>query len=290
MRRLVTTMLGSGLAAFCFCGQAVAAEDVVLSNLATWNGSPVDEAVAADAYGIVVNQLGLAISNKPMAPGETLGVFGFDIGMSSTVAFTDTKDGSQGQPSPWARVHESGEPNAVMWIPWLQARKGLPLSLEVGGNLGYVAFSRQTIFSGYGRWGLWEGYHPIPDFSIQVGYAGYVGNNELELGALDTSATIGYTLPFGSLVGINQAQFSPYIGVGQVIVHAAPRIDEGLQEDLGIGRISGFKNGEGFTDELRHLTLNGGFRVLSGDVQLRMAVQFSPGQLVTLNGGLGFAF
>jgi len=290
MRSPVFVFVGSSLAALCLCGPAMAAEDVVLSNLGTWNGSPVDQAVTMDAYELVVNQLGLAIANKPMSPGETLGVFGFDVGLSSTVAFTDTKAGSSGQPSPWARVHETGEPNAVMWIPWLSARKGLPLSLEVGGNLGYIAFSRQTIFSGYGRWGLWEGYHPIPDISIQVGYSGYVGNNELELGALDYSATVGYTLPFGSLVGINQAQFSPYLGVGQVIVHAAPRIDESMQEDLGIGRISGFKKGEGYTDALRHMALSGGLRVLSGDVQLRMAVQFSPGKLAALNGGLGFVY
>jgi len=290
MRSPVSVLVGSSLAALCFCGPAMAAEDVVLSNLGTWNGSPVDQAVTMDAYELVVNQLGLAIANKPMSPGETLGIFGFDVGLSSTIAFTDTKEGSSGQPSPWARVHETGEPNGVMWIPWLSARKGLPLSLEVGGNLGYIAFSRQTIFSGYGRWGLWEGYHPIPDISIQVGYSGYVGNNELELGALDYSATVGYTLPFGSLVGINQAQFSPYLGVGQVIVHAAPRIDESLQEDLGIGRISGFKKGEGYTDALRHMALSGGFRVLSGDVQLRMAVQFSPGKLAALSGGLGFVY
>ncbi len=290
MHRPLTTTAGFGLAALCFSGSAFAAEDVVLSNLGTWNGSPVDDAVAADAYESVVNQLGLAISNKPIAPGETLGVFGFDVGVSSTVAFIDTKEGSSGQPSSWARVHEDGSPNAVMWIPWLNARKGLPLSLEIGGNLGYIAFSRQTIFSGYGRWGLWEGYHPIPDLSIQVGYSGYVGNNELELGALDYSATIGYTLPFGTLVGINQAQFSPFLGVGQVIVHAAPRVDESLQEDLGIGRISGFSKGEGFTEDLRHFALGGGFRVLSGSVQLRMSVQYAPGQLASINGGLGFVY
>lgn len=290
MRRTASTLATSCLAVLTLGGPAQAAEDVVLSNLGTWNGSSVDDMVAADAYQAVVNQLGLSIANKPMAPGETLGVFGFDVGLSSTVAFIDTKDTSSAQPSPWSRVHEDGTPNAVMWIPWLQARKGLPLSLEVGGNLGYIAFSHQTVFAGYGRWGLWEGYHPIPDLSIQVGYSGYVGNNELELGALDYSATIGYTLPFGTLVGINQAQFSPYFGVGQVIVHAAPRLDEDLQQELGIGRISGFRKGEGYTDALRHLTLDGGFRVLSGAVQLRMAVQFTPGMLTAINGGLGFVY
>jgi hypothetical protein len=288
MRGPLKILVGCCLASLPL-GAAQAAEDIYLSNLASWNGSPVDQMVAQDAYGAVVNQLGLAISNKPMAPGETLGVFGFDLGVSSTVAFIDTKD-SSGSVSPWARVHETGDPMGVMWIPWVHARKGLPLSLEVGGSAGYVAFSHQSIFSGYGRWGLWEGYDPIPDLSIQVGYSGYVGNNELELGALDWGATLGYTLPFGTLVGINQAQFSPYIGVSRVIIHAAPRLDEGLQETLGIGRISGFSGADGFDESLRHVALNGGFRVLSGSVQLRMAVQFTPGMLTSVNGGLGFVY
>ncbi len=290
MRRFVLATLGCCLASLSLAGPAAAAEDVVLSNLGSWKGTSVDQAVAADAYSAVVNQLGLSIANKPMAPGETLGVFGFDLGLSSTVAFIDTKEGGSGQPAPWARVHADGEPNAVLWIPWLQARKGLPLSLEVGGNLGYLAFSHQTIFAGYGRWGLWEGYHPIPDLCIQVGYAGYVGNDELELGALDYSATVGYTLPFGTLVGINQAQFSPYLGVGQVIVHAAPRLLEEEQQKIGIGEVSGFKSAAEFSDVYRHLNLAGGFRIVSGDVQLRLAVAFAPQQLTTLNGGLGFVF
>ncbi len=57
MRSPVSVLVGSSLAALCFCGPAMAAEDVVLSNLGTWNGSPVDQAVTMDAYELVVNQL-----------------------------------------------------------------------------------------------------------------------------------------------------------------------------------------------------------------------------------------
>ena len=288
MNRLASPLL-LGLVA-CLAAPARAAEDVRISALGSWDGSNVDPEVAYEAYATVVNELGLAIANKPMAPGETLGVYGFDVGLSSTIAFTDTKEGADGSPAPWARVHETGEPKAVAWIPWLQVRKGLPLSLELGANVGYLAFSRQTVFAGYGRWGLWEGYRPIPDLCVQVGYAGYLGNDELELGALDASATLGYTLPFGTLVGINQAQFSPYLGLGTVVVHAAPRISEEEQETLGVHKVSGFKKSDAFDEEYRHFNLGGGFRVVSGDIQLRMAVAWAPGQLTTLSGGLGFVY
>ncbi|MFH1464711.1 MAG: hypothetical protein ABIO70_10025 [Pseudomonadota bacterium] len=289
MRRPVKTLVAFGLANFAIIGSALAAEDVSLSALGQWNGTSVDPTIAGDAYGTVVNQLGLAVANKPMAPGETLGVFGFEVGLASTVAFNETKE-DNGDPSPWERVHESGAPKAVLWIPWLQARKGLPLSFEIGGNLGYIAFSHQTVFGGYGRWAPWEGYHPIPDLSLQVGYSGYVGNDELELGALDWSATLGYTLPFGTLVGINQAQFSPYLGIGQVVVHAAPRLAADEQEALGIEKVSGFKGSDFYVDGFRHLNLAGGFRIVSGSFHLLMAASFAPGTLTSLSGGLGFTY
>jgi hypothetical protein len=289
MRRLAGTLVAVGLANFALAGAAVASEDVSLSVLGEWNGMGVDPTVSAAAYERVVNQLGLAVANKPVAPGETLGVFGFEVGLASTVAFNETREDS-GDPSPWERVHEDGTPKAVMWIPWLQARKGLPASFEIGGNLGYIAFSHQTVFGGYGRWAPWEGYHPIPDLSFQVGYSGYVGNDELELGALDWSATLGYTLPFGTLVGINQAQFSPFLGLGQVIVHAAPRLSEEEQEALGIEKVSGFKGSDFYVDGYRHLNLAGGFRIVSGDVHLLLAASFAPGTLTSLSGGLGFTY
>lgn len=290
MRRLASTLFAGGLASLALVGRAEAAEDVMLSALGEWQGLGVDPVVSAEAFQVVVNQLGLAVANKPMAPGETLGVYGFEVGVASTVAFTDTKEGSSGEPSPWARVHESGDPKAVAWIPWLQVRKGLPLSIEIGGNLGYIAFSRQTVFSGYGRWGLWEGYRPIPDLALQVGYSGLVGNDELELGALDWSMTLGYTLPFGTLVGINQARFCPYLGLGQVRVHAAPRLPDDDLADLGIGQVSGFKKSEHYDEAYGHLNLGGGFRIVSGQVHLLMAVAFAPGQLTTTTGGLGFTY
>ena len=268
---------------------AQASEDVILSGMGSWNGTAVEPEVVMDSYQVVVNQLGLAVANKPMAPGETLGVYGFDLGVGSTVAFIDTKSVG-GSASHWARVHEEGDPNSVLWIPWLQARKGLPLSLEIGANMGYLAFSRQTAFGGYGRWGAWEGYNPIPDLTFQLGYSGYVGNDELELGAFDFSATLGWTLPFGTLVGINQAQFSPFLGVGTVIVHAGPRIGDEEQLDLGITTVSGFKSSEHFDENYRHLNLDGGFRIVSGKFQLRMMVAFAPRQLTTLNAGLGWNY
>ena len=288
MKWISTALLS--LASWSMAGAAQAAwpDDISLSSLATWGGAEPDPVVIQDAYETVVNELGVAIANKPMAPGETLGIYGFDVGLSGTLAFTTTKEDD----SPWARVHEDGDPSPVMIIPTLQVRKGLPLSLEVGANMGYIVASRQTTFGGYGRWAIVEGYRPIPDLTIQVGYTGYVGNQELELGVMDSSLTLGYTLPFGTLVGINQAQFCPYLGGGTLVIHASPRLDEETQTELGIGPVSGFKSGKNISYDAAysHFNMQGGFRIVNNDFQFRLAGTFAPGVIATFNVGMGFVY
>jgi len=265
-------------------------DDIVLSNLGTWDGNPVEQAVAKDAYNTVVREMGVAISNKPMAPGETLGIYGFDVGVGSSVAFIHSRDESSTTPSAWSRVDENQDAPDVIWVPWIQARKGLPLSIEIGGSVGYIAFSRETTFGGFARWGLIEGYFPIPDLAIQVGYSGYVGNQELELGTLDTTATLGYTLPFGTINGINQAQFSPYIGGGILRIHATPRLSDADQAEIGIGPVSGFSSSELYDPSFRRFALDGGFRIVNGSFQLRISATYVPGVEAMMNAGMGFTY
>ncbi len=265
-------------------------DDIVLSELGTWNGATVEQDVPRTTFDFIVNELGTAIANKPTSPAETLGVNGFDIGLTSSLALIHSRDESSSDPSPWSRVHPDGTPQDMLWIPGIQVRKGLPLSLEMGASIGYISFSRQTVFGGWARWGLMEGYWPIPDFSIQLGYAGYVGNEELELGVMDTSITMGYTLPFGTVVGINQARFSPFIGAGLLRIHAAPRLDDQLEESLGLAPVSGFQGSDYYDPAFRHFSIQGGFMITNGDFRLRISTAITPDVLPTLNAGLGFTY
>lgn len=265
-------------------------DDVVLSDLDQYNGERVTNTRAAgDGYEEVVRELGFAIANKPLAPGETLGVNGFDLSVYNTFAFI-TDEGTQDAPSGWERTHTDNDPSPVLWIPWVGVRKGLPLSLEAGLNFGYIGFSRQTAIGGYGRWAVVEGYRNAPDLTVQVGYTGYVGNEELELGVMDVNGTLGYTLPFGTLVGINSANFAPYIGAGFVRVRAAPRLSPDEQEELGIGTVSGFNTSDDYKEGFSPFTTHIGFRVLSGDFQVKVAGAFAPRVIPSLSFGIGFEY
>lgn len=271
------------------------ADDVSILAMDEFEGSSTQAIGSEDyvsvGYQTLVKELGATIANKPMAPGETLGISGFNIGFSTTFSFirTGTIDGTN--PTGWDMAAEDEEPSMYLFIPWVTVRKGLPLSIEVGANAGWIGASHTGVFGAWGRWGIVEGYRRIPDLSVQLGYAGYVGNDELELGVMDMSATLGYTLPFGSTKGINQASFAPYVSVGQVTMHAAPRGDlsrTGLEGR--VTEVTGFKKGDGFDKSFAPLQVGGGFRIVSGEFTATLAGTYVPNVVPTVSMGFGFTY
>ena len=271
--------------------QAAWPDDVSLSALGTVQGEAVtDTAASRVAYETVVSELGTAIANKPLAPAETLGLSGFQVALTQSVSFLDASTDSESSPAPWERLHADEDPSHVMWLPGVAVRKGLPLSLEVGANLSYVAFSRQAVLGGYGRWGLVEGYRAYPDVSIQLGYSSYIGNDELDLGVMDGSLSVGYTLPFGRKVGINEGSFAPYGGVGVLWINARPQLSTEDQQELGVRPVSGFGGKDSYTEGFRPANLHMGFQLRSGDFQVLASTTIAPRSLATMNVGLGYVY
>ena len=267
--------------------------DVRLSQLGSYDGAAVtDTGTTRAAYQQVVRELGASIANRPSI-ARTSGLHGFDLSLNTSVSWIDDGDEGDLKPAPWARVHQDGDPAGTVFTPSLTLRKGLPLGLEGGATLGYVGGSNQTTFGAFGRWGIVEGYKQYPDFTVQVGYTGLVGNEELDLGVVDTSFTIGYTLPFGRSAGMNSAKFSPYLGAGWLKIKAAPRMSEADREALGLRDVSGFKSSDAFTDGLSPATIHVGARLQSGDVQVQAATlitttkdRVTPG----VNVGIGYVY
>lgn len=280
----------SALLISVFSAPAAAAypDDVVLSQMDSWRGSPVDDAgKIRDSYSVVVRQLGAGIMNAPIAPSETLGLNGFDVAATNTFAFLSARGATINQPAPWERVHVDGNPSHVMWRPGVTVRKGLPLSLEVGANWSWIGFSRQTAFGGFGRWSLFEGWRQAPDVTMQLGYTGYVGNDELELGALDGNLSVGYTLPIGYLIGINQADIAPFGGIGFLRLNAAPVLSAETESQLGIGPVSGMKNNDAYAEGYNLLTTHLGVRIRSGDFHLTTSGSIVAKALPTINVAVG---
>lgn len=270
-------------------------DDVTPSALSSFDGEPVTSLdISRQSYEQVVRELGAIIANKPTSVAHTSGLEGFDVSFQNTIGFIEANgDKGGGTPVAWERTHAEGDPSHALWIPRVVVRKGLPLSTEVGASMGYVAFSNQTVFSAFGRVGLVEGYRQFPNVVIQGGYSAYMGNPELDLGVMDMSATIGYSFPFGRFAGINEADFSPWFGVGWLQMNAVPTLDQEVQEELGIRAVSGFKSKDHFVEGFRPATLSLGTRLRSGDVQMTLAGTLTTTKdraTPTLEVGLGYVY
>jgi hypothetical protein len=271
--------------------EASAADKLVLSQLGTWRDRPVENlSLTTQAYGIVVRQLAASIMNAPVAPAETLGLNGFDVAFSNTWAFLSAHGTDINDPAPWERVHPEQDPTHVLWRPGVTIRKGLPLSLEVGANWSWIGFSEQTALGGFARWSVFEGYKKAPDVSMQLGYTGYIGNDELELGALDGSLSVGHTFPIGYLIGINQADLAPFIGVGFMQVNASPRLARAEQDALGISAVSGMSSKDSYKEGYSLVTTHMGLRVRSGDFHITTSGSIVAKALPTINMSVGLTY
>ena len=244
-------------------------EDVVLSSMVDHDGARVTDTAALNAdYRSVVAELGTAIANKPHAPAETLGASGFDFSVNNTMVFTNSRRADEG-PSAWHRVHRDESPAPYLYVPTLSARKGLPFSLEAGANMAWVGMSRSGAFGGYARMSLVEGYKPAPDFTLNIGYAGYVGNQELELGVMDIGATIGSTFAFGTFPGINTGQISPYLNFNLLRVTAQPLLSPDLLSTIGIGPVTG-------KDAIMLPQIAGGLQITNATFLMRIVGSWAP--------------
>lgn len=268
-------------------------DDVSVSQLGTFDGQDVtDTDVTGAAYEEVVRTLGVAIANKALLPADTLGIKGFDIGLTNQATFIKAWDPDD--PTAWQRVSTDDDPTRVIWVPSLTVRKGLPLSLEVGGSVGYLAFSRQAVVGGYGRWALIEGYRSFsPDLAIQVGYTRYVGNEELQLGVMDASATIGYKLGLSQLAGINHGTISPFLGVGIDRIKADTRLTDYEQSSLGVHALPCYTDDSGADTcdkGYSPVALSLGMQIQSNDAYGRLGGAWSPGTYPTVSFALGLAY
>lgn len=285
MHRLTLLALLAPLPAF-----ASWPDDVVVSDMLVNDGSEVDPAVARAGLDQVIGELGSAIANKPLWPARTLGSAGFDLSFGATFAPVTAAAGEDGNPSGWTLAHADGTPSSVLVLPTLTARKGLPSSFEVGASAAWLGTSRQGVLKGFARFAPVEGYEPWPDIVFQAGYASYIGNPELELGAFDATASLGGTFAFGSYPGIRQAQVSLWAGGGMVLVHGRATVDDETLTALYEGDADFDPDDPGRTRLDPMPQVHAGLQVTNSTVLFRLTGAWSPTGVPSVHGGMGFMF
>ena len=270
-----------------FASPALAAwpSDVSISSMATSNGQPASGTVMND-FRDLSRELGSGLSSYPALPANTTGIDGFDVAIGNTFWFIDAY--GDGEPTEWERSHPENAPPSFQMSPSLVVRKGLPLSTEVGMATSWFAGSGQGTISGFARVALLEGHLPWPSVALQAGYTGYVGNDELKLGVMDLSATLGTTVPFKRSTNVTQSHFSPFLTVGVLRIRSQPTVDQSVLDTTGIVPIGGSdQNSEA---QITAVRLQGGFQVNSGAALLRMNAAWTPSASLLFGASAGVGF
>ena len=182
---------------FCalFCvAQPVHAADISALNLLTQS-----------AFKTLSEDLGSALSYKPVTPAEPLGVTGFDIGV--VVSSTDMKKSS----AAW-NTATGGDSISKLIVPKLHIAKGLPFNLDIAAFYSKIPTTNISLFGAELRYAILEGGVAMPALAVRGAYTKLSGVDQLALDtkSLDISISKGF------------AMFTPYAGVGNVWVNSTP--------------------------------------------------------------------
>jgi len=157
-------------------------------------------------FNSFAQELGIAVAYNPVAPAETLGVLGFDLGISAS--FVDIDSGL------WNSAVADGDAPSVLVIPRIQARKGLPFGIDVGVSYTRIPQSDIQIIGGEVRKALLKGATLIPAVSVLIHYSALTGVSQLDLTTYGADLAISKGIAF----------LTPYAGVGQIWIDAQPNV------------------------------------------------------------------
>ena len=157
-----------------------------------------------DDFHKLSQDLGSALSYKPLTPSEPLGLFGFDLG----VALTDTKIKN----SDVFNKAGAGDISDIA-VPSLRLNLGLPFGIDVGAMAGEAPGTNMRLYGGELRWAFIKGSTTMPAIALRGSYTQLAGVDQLDFNTrgVDLSISKGFAL------------FTPYAGIGKVWVTSTPK-------------------------------------------------------------------
>lgn len=155
--------------------------------------------------------LGAALSFKPLIPAEPMGLTGFDIGL----AVTGTKLQNR---AAFQKAAAGANVPATLPVPTLRVHKGLPFDIDLGVSYAAVPSSNVRVIGGELRWAVLAGNVALPAVALRASVSKLSGVDQLGLRTtgLDVSISKGFAL------------LTPYAGVGTVRVKSDPAAGPGL--------------------------------------------------------------
>jgi hypothetical protein len=162
-------------------------------------------ALTQPQFRLLSEDLGAALSYKPVLPAEPLGIVGFDLGLEMTVVNLENS-------AVFDIATISGSPSTLV-IPKIHVHKGLPFGIDIGAYLATVPDSNINNWGAELRYAILKGGAASPALAVRASYTALEGVDELKLNTtgLDVSISKGFTF------------LTPYAGIGTVWVNSSPQ-------------------------------------------------------------------
>ncbi len=201
-------------------------------------------------FRILSEDLGAALSYKPVTPAESLGVTGFDMGIGVTQ--TDTTKSAQ----IWNTATNGGGTVSKLYLPKLHIAKGLPFGIDIAAAYSRIPNSNITLLGAEVRYAIVEGGVATPAIAIRGAHTKLSGVDQLALNtnSLDVSISKGF------------ATFTPYAGVGRVWVTSTPNVTPPTLSEEKFTQSKAFVGGNlnfGITNFAAELDKTGGIQSIS---------------------------
>ncbi|OIR19891.1 hypothetical protein GALL_07760 [mine drainage metagenome] len=205
-------------------------------------------ALSQPEFRTLSEDLGAALSYKPVTPAAPLGTTGFDMGIEVTQ--TDMSKSSQ----IWSKATGGGSPINNLYIPKLHIDKGLPFGIDVAAFYSKVPTTNISLYGGELRYAILDGGVTQPAVAIRGSFTKLSGINQLSLDTkgIDLSISKGF------------AMFTPYAGIGQVWVNSTANGVNLAAESFTQGKVFvGANLNLGFSNLAAEVDKTGGIQSIS---------------------------
>ena len=165
-------------------------------------------ALTQPEFRTLSEDLGAALSYKPVTPAAPLGTTGFDMGIE--ISQTDVSKSSQ----LWSKITNGGSSISKLYAPKLSIDKGLPFGIDIAAFYSKIPSTNITLYGGELRYAILEGGIAQPAVALRGAFTRLNGVDQLSLNtnSLDLSISKGF------------AMFTPYAGLGEVWVNSTPNV------------------------------------------------------------------
>jgi len=181
----------------------------------------------------LAQDLGAALSYKPLEPADPLGITGVDFG--AAVSLTPLANTSAVQ-----KAISNSTVFSTLPVPTLRIAKGLPYNVDVGALYARVPSSGINLYGGELKWAVLPGGIALPAVALRADVTRINGVNQLGFETIGADVSISKGFLFAT----------PYLGVGTVHSRSATaglaltqvnltqgKVFAGVDLNLGLGNL-----------------------------------------------------